>query len=182
MGIGVYPVYSVDKDGKIHDCRIEIRYPDGTLAIDIGFHETEATDGAVRAQFELRSADIPMSCITDGTRLDFARHAFGRSGIVVSLDPPERFAPAMRFCIDIPGQASAASYSTQYGEASTSGVNGQRSSVQKVRTRHGNPLAGDNTLRDMVANLGMRKLANDGSKPKLVSLPSQSDDAPNPGT
>lgn len=182
MVASLYPIRSMDQNRVIEDYGITIRYASGIVAGDIRFYASQAPDGAICAQLELRSEDIPMSYIADSSRLDFARHAFGRTGVLVSVDPPERFAPAMRFSINIPSEGSRASYNTRYGEAASASVLGEGGTIQTLRTGRRYPGNGSDRIRKMAENRRMRELADDRRKSVVGALSSLAHAISDPST
>jgi hypothetical protein len=182
MVIGMRELHYVDKNGESAGARVEIRYPGGSLAGSINVYTSETPDGSIRAQLELRFEDIPSTFIPSKSGLDFARHAFGRSGVVVAVDPPERFAPAMRFSIDIPCEASKASYRDWDGKTAIANIGRPRSAIQKVRSGRKDIVKSDDFVSSLAQIGSVRKLANDRRESKLESLSPQPDAVPDPGT
>jgi hypothetical protein len=182
MGASSMPVHHIYASWEGGKATTAIYDSSGNVVCYLRIYATEATDGSLCAQFELRSQDIPMSYIAPGQSVDFARYTFGRSGVVVTVDPPKRFAPAMRFSLHIPSEDSRASYCARYVETPATVLQPDGEAISALRARRGNTRDRANRVYQMAENRRRRELANDRGIAVVGALQALAHALSDPGT
>jgi len=178
----MYRISPLDQNGG--DCaqRTEIRNGNGTVVCDFSVHATEAQNGTVRAQFELRFADNKRIVIPADPGVEAYRYATRWAGVLVALESQFVQSDTLRFSVDIPGKASGTSDNARDEETPATLVQRAGSAILAVRARCRNTVYCHYPVCGMVAHGTMRQLANDGCISILESFPSLTHDAQNTDT
>lgn len=180
MGASMLPVRHLDEGGRLQDDCWQILNSDGVVVFGVGLHATEAPDGSIRAQLELRSPDQSSTVCTASPWVDIARYAVGRSRIVVTLDPESRDTAALRFSIDIPNTTRDFGGNTGNDETSPACVVAEGKAICPMRERRGYTQCSSRRVCQMAANWRSGQLANDWRRAIMESLSALPHDRENP--